>query len=151
MLTGVDEPHHRCAKLTIAIATLQSAAAELVIIDWNWRSRAFVTSVASWRAPRPSYSSEPESTFHGNPLATPSDCRMMSPYPLSVSSTAATVALPKAKWYTVFGTRTLATMLTPQSLSFGLVANTLAARRVSDVSAFSAVRERPVRDAVYPR
>ena len=41
-------------------------------------------------------------------------------------------------------------MLTPQSLSFGLVANTLAARRVSDASAFSAVRERPVRDAVYP-
>ena len=29
MLTGVDEPHHRCAKLTIAIATLHSAAAEL--------------------------------------------------------------------------------------------------------------------------
>ena len=49
MLTGVDEPHHRCAKLTIAIAiaTLQSAAAELVIMDWNWRNRAFVTSVAS--------------------------------------------------------------------------------------------------------
>ena len=33
MLTGVDEPHHRYAKLTIAIATLQSAAAELVIMD----------------------------------------------------------------------------------------------------------------------
>ena len=47
MLTGIDEPHHRCAKLTIAIATLQSAAAELVIMDWNWRNRAFVTSVAS--------------------------------------------------------------------------------------------------------
>ena len=66
MLTGEDEePHHRCAKLTIAIATLQSAAAELVIMDWNWRSRAFVTSVASCKAPRPPYSSEPESTFHG--------------------------------------------------------------------------------------
>ena len=61
------------------IATPQSAAAELVIMDWNWRSRAFVTSVASYKAPRPSYSSEPESTFHGNPLATPSDWRMMAP------------------------------------------------------------------------
>ena len=47
MLTGVDEPHHRCAKLTIAIAALQSAAAELVIMDWNWRNRAFATSVAN--------------------------------------------------------------------------------------------------------
>jgi len=47
MLTGVDEPHQRLAKLTIAIATLQSSAAELVIMDWNWRSRAFVTSAAS--------------------------------------------------------------------------------------------------------
>jgi len=45
---ALDEPHHRCAKLTIAIATLQSAAAaELVIMDLNWRNRAFVTSVAS--------------------------------------------------------------------------------------------------------
>ena len=73
MLTGVEEPHHRCARLTIAIATLQSSEAELVIIDWNWRSRAFVTSVASWSAPRPSYSSKPARTFHGKPLATPSD------------------------------------------------------------------------------
>ena len=79
VLTGVDEPHHRCAKCTIAIATLPSASAELVIIDWNCRSRAFVTSVASCGAPRPSYSTEPESTFHGNPLAIPSDWRMMSP------------------------------------------------------------------------
>ena len=67
MLTGVDEPYHRCAKPTIAIATLQSAAAELVIMDWNCRSRAFVTFVASCQAPRPSYSGEPESTFHGTP------------------------------------------------------------------------------------
>ena len=47
ILTGVDEPHYRCARLTIAIATLQSESAELVIMDWNWRNRAFVTSVAS--------------------------------------------------------------------------------------------------------
>ena len=33
MLAGVDESHHRCTKLTIAIATLQSASAELVIMD----------------------------------------------------------------------------------------------------------------------
>ena len=65
-----------------------------------------------------------------------------------MGSITGTVALPKAKWYMVFGTRTLATMLTPQSRRFGLVANTLAARRVSVVSAFSAVRERPVSDAV---
>ena len=56
--------------------------------------------------------------------------------------------MPKVKWPTVFGTRTLDTMLTLQPRRFGLVANALAARRVSVVSAFSAVRELPVSDAV---
>ena len=54
----------------------------------------------------------------------------------------------KAKWYTVFGTSTLVTMLTPQSRRLGFVANTLAARRVSVVSALSAVLERAVSGAV---
>jgi len=64
---GAEEPHHRYARLAIAIATLQSAEAELVIIDWNWC------------APSPPYSGEPARTFHGKPLATPGDWWMMAP------------------------------------------------------------------------